>query len=101
MIKMNQVSETHPPLERIKGVKKYCGDKFMEYPLPEVVLISPGKSGGRKLLPVRTSINKNSALEENNPCVDWPQDKVNTSPSIQHYLGLNQKLVVSFQRITG
>lgn len=43
---MNQLSETHPALERIKGVKKYCGDKFMEYPLPEIVLISPGRRGG-------------------------------------------------------
>lgn len=43
---MNQISETHPALEIIKGVKKYCGDGFMEYPLPEVVLISPGRRGG-------------------------------------------------------
>lgn len=46
MIKMDQISENHPALEGIKGVKKYCGDKLMEYPLPEVVLISPGRRGG-------------------------------------------------------
>lgn len=44
---MDQIPETHAALEMIKGVKKYCGDKFMEYFLPEVVLISPGRREGR------------------------------------------------------
>lgn len=45
MEKMRQISETHPALERIEGVKKYCGDKSMGYPLLEVVLASLGMRG--------------------------------------------------------
>lgn len=96
---MNQISKTHPALERIKGVKKYCGDKFMEFTW-SCFNFSRKEVGGKKLLPMKTSITETLPLEEKNPCADWPQDKMKTSPSIQHYPGLNEQLVVSFQRIT-
>ena len=40
MEKIGQIPETHPALERVEGVKKYCGDKSMGYHLLEVVLTS-------------------------------------------------------------
>lgn len=62
MMKMNQISETHPALERIKGVVTNLWN------LPEVVLISPGRRfWGRKPLTVKTSITKTSPVEEKIP----------------------------------
>jgi len=62
MEKMSRISETHPAFNRTERVKKYCGNKSMGYPLLEGGL--PSLRGERKLLPVRTSITKTSALEK-------------------------------------